>query len=83
MKKIRAIVFATLILCLLVASTGASQIPLKVPPTGWSAPAPLSLGNDAPYLQSGALKLAHEPGSFGAFELQVGGKRMAIGQNRP
>jgi hypothetical protein len=83
MKIIRTIAFAILIICLLFASTGASQKLLMVPSIEWSPPAPLSLGNDALYLQSGALKLAHDPGSFGAFELQVGGKQMAIGQNRP
>jgi hypothetical protein len=82
-KKIRTAAFAVLIMCLTFASPGASQKLLMVPPIGWLPPASLSLGNDALYLQSGALNLAHDPGSFGAFELQVGGKRMAVGQSRP
>ena len=79
----RTLTVAILLVCLVFASTGASQELLVAPPSEWSAPAPLKLGLDALYLQSGALKLGHEKGTFGTFELQVRGKRMAIGQSRP
>ena len=83
MRKMRTSAVATLLVCLVFASTGASQSLLVVPPTGWSAPAPLSLGHDALYLQSGALKLGHETGILRSVRTPGRGKRMAIGQSRP
>lgn len=71
MSKISTLVVAISLAIQIFPSAGATQEQLMAPPPVWSAPAPISPGNDALYLQSGALKLAHDPGSLGAFELQV------------
>jgi hypothetical protein len=67
MRKMRTLVVAIPLAFLVFASTGATQEQLVAPHPEWSAPAPLRLRDDAISLQSGALKLSHDPGTFGAF----------------
>ena len=82
MKDILILVVALPLFNLVCVSDVFSRPASVGSPAEWPAPAPLRLEGGAFSLQAGALKLEHHPTVFGAFELRVSGKRMAIGQSR-
>jgi len=83
----RARTLGFLLFSSLVAAAAGAAGAMPVPPDAavppWPKPSPVALPTGSPSVSCEGLELIHSREALGGFEIRVGGKPMAIGQNRP